>query len=146
MGDPLDVADQELKVQSDVQTGRNSERFGGIKGTWSVLRSKLNADEVAPTIALQLLKETSHERMRFAVIVPVAVTGYTAHLGRWILAKGKGITVDNWVEEVTLSKTASFIFEIEIGRDPVGIYIDAIAGVPASAIHILYQPTNRKPT
>ncbi len=135
------------KTQSDIQTGHQVSRFGEGKGTWDVLRSKVAANEVEPTAALQLIQHKSHyERMRFAVVIPSAVTGYQVHVGRWILAKGKGVTVNQWVQEFESSKTESHVFEVEIGRDPVGIYIDNITddGNPYE-ITVLYQATNKSP-
>jgi len=144
----LPVAAQPAPVQKDPQTGNQRAPFGTLKGTWKVLRSSVLANESAPTEHLELINETVHERMRFAVVIPaaVAITGYRVHVGRWINAGGKGVTVNQWVEEYTDNKTVSHVFDIEIGRDPVGIFVDNIAGVIGTGFHILYQPTNRVPT
>jgi len=141
-----DFNDQPAQVQADPAQGVSRSPFGGKKGVWLVLRKEINADESAPTTKLQCIQAPTYERMKFAVEVPAGVTAYTVHIGRWIETEDKGQAIDGWFEEQVHSKNVSATFDVELARDPVGIYVDNIVGTPASSIHILYQRASQNPT
>lgn len=140
-----DLAAQGTGVGSDRQSGAQRAAFGGLKGEWTVVTSKIDGPQSAPTERIGCVLKSPYQRMRWCVVLPASVTGCTVHVGRWIEATGKGVTVSQFAEEREVSITRTTILDQEIGREPVMVWVDGFTGDPNEAVHILYQPTGNNP-